>query len=522
MFFSKKYKVIIKNRNITVEAKSGSNLFNVLKDNSIILPTLCGGDGQCGKCKVKITSPDGKDISKPSKRDRLLLAWVNIEAGYRLACQYTIKGNIIVDTEEWINSRDSNPQEILNINLKPPVKKEPSEPADTVEGNQQPQEDKKVSCEEGIPDRDLDYIIGDGLILIQYPKGIKYYLFSAGINNISHEGIIKSKEPLFDIIDNNAVSDFIYENIKVPDISRVIFVLDSKRYDGTNLWDIANYYSFEIGTLLCEVIQPENNPKFLTSFFRLTNNLKENSLVLSLDSLGSGYFVNAEGDIKNLDLSYLSEGVGLEDIFPLPGKNPIIGVSDNLTQVDIKEPFIDPDSISAGVKLKATVSMMGHGILKKDFSFEQRQGLIDKIPLEIVIKLSQKEGKKLFYLYRKKDVEIFIDEAYLKQVYKFKILINSIISYVEKNLGKISVVAVNSFVNYDNIANYLLALGVFPQRFSKKIRFFAGDPTVLAAKFFAYPNILSYFNHRIPKISRIELYKDTSFNEIYENIRKTI
>lgn len=528
MFFSKKCKVIIKNRNITIEAKSGSNLFNILKDNDIMLPSLCGGDGQCGKCKVRIISPDGREIQKPTKKDRLVLALINIDAGYRLACQYVIKGDIIVDTEEWITTKDSV-HEIVHINVKPAPKSQPdikSEIQDELRQNgtiKDILDDSRENKVEKIlvsKDEDLDYRIGDGLILIQYPKGVKYYFFSAAIENISHEGFIKCHEPLFEIIDNNAVSDFIHENIKIPDVSRIIFILDSKHYEGTVIWGIANYYSFELGTLLCEIIQPESNPRLLTSFFRLTNNLKENTLILSLDSLGNIYYVNAEGDIENLDLSYISDEGNIADIFSLPGKNPIVGVSDNLTQVEIKEPFIDPDSISASIKLKAVVSMIEQGVVKSNFSFGERQSLIDKVPLEILIKLSQKNGKKLFYLYRKKNTEIYIDEMYLEKLKNFRILLNSLISYIEKNMGKISFIAVNSFVNYENITNYLLSLGIFPQRFSKKIKFFSGDPTVLATKFFSYTDILSYLNQRIPNISRIELYKDNSFNEIYERVRK--
>ena len=54
MFFSKKsYTVSIPDRNIVLEAKSGTNLYKLLIDENLINPTLCNGAGQCGKCKMR-------------------------------------------------------------------------------------------------------------------------------------------------------------------------------------------------------------------------------------------------------------------------------------------------------------------------------------------------------------------------------------------------------------------------------------------------------------------------------------
>ena len=51
MLFSKKiYNITIKDKNITLQAKSGTNLYKLLLDEKLINPTLCNGAGQCGKC----------------------------------------------------------------------------------------------------------------------------------------------------------------------------------------------------------------------------------------------------------------------------------------------------------------------------------------------------------------------------------------------------------------------------------------------------------------------------------------
>ncbi len=67
-----------------VRLRKGSNLFLSLATHDINLPSICGGGGECGKCRVKIESadlPDADDIEiglvpKPLR-----------EQGYRLACQ---------------------------------------------------------------------------------------------------------------------------------------------------------------------------------------------------------------------------------------------------------------------------------------------------------------------------------------------------------------------------------------------------------------------------------------------------
>ena len=36
------------------KVKPGKNILEFLRDNSIDIPTPCGGKGTCGKCRVKV------------------------------------------------------------------------------------------------------------------------------------------------------------------------------------------------------------------------------------------------------------------------------------------------------------------------------------------------------------------------------------------------------------------------------------------------------------------------------------
>ena len=129
MFFSKKsYTVSIPGRNITLEAKSGTNLYKLLIDENLINPTLCNGAGQCGKCKMRYLSPNPP---KPVYKETLILAKVNIDAGYRLACQQVIKKNIEIDISEISSSA-----KFFNTENKPEIKKDEAE-EDNIEENMQ-------------------------------------------------------------------------------------------------------------------------------------------------------------------------------------------------------------------------------------------------------------------------------------------------------------------------------------------------------------------------------------------------
>jgi ferredoxin len=112
MFLTRKYTVIVKNRDLSFEVKSGKILFTALKEHGINLNTLCGGSGQCGKCKVKI---EGKDITKPTRLEKRSLSDMSINSGIRLACEYAIKSHVTVDLDEFARRVNEDPN-IISVN----------------------------------------------------------------------------------------------------------------------------------------------------------------------------------------------------------------------------------------------------------------------------------------------------------------------------------------------------------------------------------------------------------------------
>jgi len=547
MLFNKKYNVTIKNRNITLEAKSGTNLYKLLKENNIPVSSLCDGNGQCGKCKVRISSPGGGEINKPTKKDRLILALMNLENGYRLACEYIIRSDIIVDTEEWNVSSGKDP-DILGVKKKNKETAEEeqkpagvteekeystseedyeseessesqsqSEPHTDYEPDIAEDEEKTSSVEE---DEDQTYGVRDGLLLIQYPGGVKYYVYAAGINNIASEGLVKINEPLTDIIDNNILSDFIHDNIDIPDLDRVIIILDKEYFNGEIFFKLINYHSFEIGTLKCEVLQPYSYPKNLLTFLRLLNSVNGQNLQVALDNLRFSYFLK-DGIFYFLNSAYVSDTINIDRLLTT-GKNPVIDVADDLTHVTMKDDLKEPDSIALPALLKTIKILMRIGAVDNNFVLKDRNELVDELKLEHLVKFSKRNEGNMFYIYRKKDVEIFLSQQMLDQLRELKIYLMTLTDFVQKELGNIDNIIIQNLTHYDYLVNNLFDLSILPKYYSKKTKFYSGDPTILASKFFTEQDVKTFIESRISDLREIELYKNEEFNKRYDKIERKL
>jgi uncharacterized 2Fe-2S/4Fe-4S cluster protein (DUF4445 family) len=74
----------------------GDNLLEVLLNNGYEISTYCGGQGVCGKCKVKISS----GVKELDEKEEKYLTNEEINEGIRLACKTEITGNMVVELED--------------------------------------------------------------------------------------------------------------------------------------------------------------------------------------------------------------------------------------------------------------------------------------------------------------------------------------------------------------------------------------------------------------------------------------
>ena len=75
-----------------VEVDEGVTLFKAAEQAGVYLNSLCGGEGVCGKCRVRVT----KGNVKPDKQSMTLLSKEEIQNGYVLACQTKVEDDLEV------------------------------------------------------------------------------------------------------------------------------------------------------------------------------------------------------------------------------------------------------------------------------------------------------------------------------------------------------------------------------------------------------------------------------------------
>ncbi|ADD69616.1 ferredoxin [Denitrovibrio acetiphilus DSM 12809] len=557
MFGSKKFTVTVTGSSHVLEAKSGTNLYHLLREHDLIDKKLCDGNGQCGKCKVKIK---GVSVNKPTKKERLVLAEASLDAGMRLACQYGVKSNITVDTQEAVKFENVNPGivslKIKNSNgvveenefksflttdmfikqaerddKKQTDSKEPEiiedfsdevivddfvydeRPIEEIAGHSRDTIEIK-KFEENEQEEDTSFS-NDGLLFIQQPDGVRYYHYSAGIGNVVDDGHIKTSERLENILEDQLISDFIHNNVKVLDIERVIVILDKPYFEGEEMFGLVKYKSMKLGDFLVEVLQPRENHRDLVRFMRFVNQTPGKKLLIPLDNLEKAHFMD-DGNLHDMSAGFIDcdSLFGMSEFY---GKNPIVSMSKDLLETKLKDDFHLPDSISFTVFFRTASLLMKNGLADRRLNLYDRADVMDDLPLDLTVKLGIKDDVKRFNLYRKQGVDLYIDQNALDSLHRLRIFIYSVITYTEKRFGHIDDVVFYTLTNSDTLADDLISLSAIPKKYEKKVKTFYGDPTMYAVQFFQEKNIEIYFNKRFGEQNFINLDEDELFIETQRN-----
>lgn len=88
------------NKDKELEVKGGNHLLASLVDNSIFIPSACGGRGSCGLCKVTVLSGGGPLL--PTETPYLTIE--EMESGVRLSCQVRVRENLEIKIPEELFS----------------------------------------------------------------------------------------------------------------------------------------------------------------------------------------------------------------------------------------------------------------------------------------------------------------------------------------------------------------------------------------------------------------------------------
>jgi uncharacterized 2Fe-2S/4Fe-4S cluster protein (DUF4445 family) len=89
-------KVTFQPQGSTVYVLPGTKIIEAAAIAGIIIDTPCGGAGSCGKCRVKIVSPQ----TAPTAADKKIFQADELDENYRLACQNVIVEDTIIDVPQ--------------------------------------------------------------------------------------------------------------------------------------------------------------------------------------------------------------------------------------------------------------------------------------------------------------------------------------------------------------------------------------------------------------------------------------
>jgi uncharacterized 2Fe-2S/4Fe-4S cluster protein (DUF4445 family) len=119
----KRVTVIFNPMNKVVEIERGTILLDAIREANIVIRSICGGNAECGTCKVILNKGEVFDLSPKYEK---LLSHQELSKGYHLACL----GRILSDCEVTIpvESRVFRPKILLSIEaiidkIDPPSKK---------------------------------------------------------------------------------------------------------------------------------------------------------------------------------------------------------------------------------------------------------------------------------------------------------------------------------------------------------------------------------------------------------------
>ncbi len=128
------FKVVFTPSGIRGEIKQGTDVLSAARELGADVASLCGGNGLCTRCKVKLSTgsfskhqitSETQHLSPVTSAERERLSEADIEQGYRLSCNARIQGDIVIDvpaesqTHQQVIRKDAT---ILDIENKPAVK----------------------------------------------------------------------------------------------------------------------------------------------------------------------------------------------------------------------------------------------------------------------------------------------------------------------------------------------------------------------------------------------------------------
>ena len=100
------FKVVFTPSGIRGDIEAGTNILTAARELGADLASLCGGNGLCTRCKVKISTgsfpkhqitSEADSLTPISAAEREQISAAGLKEGYRLGCSARIQGNVVID-----------------------------------------------------------------------------------------------------------------------------------------------------------------------------------------------------------------------------------------------------------------------------------------------------------------------------------------------------------------------------------------------------------------------------------------
>jgi uncharacterized 2Fe-2S/4Fe-4S cluster protein (DUF4445 family) len=107
---AERVKILFDPMNVIIEVEKGTVLLDAIREAGIGVESICGGKGDCGKCKVIMVKGEVSELSTKYERH---FSTQQIAEGYRLACQIRVTSDCIFRIA--VESRIDRPKILLNM-----------------------------------------------------------------------------------------------------------------------------------------------------------------------------------------------------------------------------------------------------------------------------------------------------------------------------------------------------------------------------------------------------------------------
>jgi len=109
---SDRVKIIFNPMDKVVEVKRGTLLVDAIREAGISIRSICGGEGECGTCKVILNKGEVSDVSTKYEK---WLSSQEISGGYRLACQIRVQSDCEFTIP--VESRIASPKILISTEM---------------------------------------------------------------------------------------------------------------------------------------------------------------------------------------------------------------------------------------------------------------------------------------------------------------------------------------------------------------------------------------------------------------------